>query len=52
MNGNVLVALMGLVVLGVLGIIALATKGRLHWESRTAKRTNKVEIEGSAEGPP
>jgi hypothetical protein len=41
-----LVALVGVVVLGVLGVLALTKKGRVHWESHTDNSTHKVQIEG------
>jgi hypothetical protein len=41
-----LVALVGMVVLGVLGVIALTKKGRVSWESHTDNSTHKVRIEG------
>lgn len=41
-----LVALVSVVVLGVLGVIALTKKGRIHWESHTDNSINKVDIEG------
>jgi hypothetical protein len=37
---TVLVTVVGLLVLGILGIIALSRKGRIKWQS------GKVEIEG------
>ncbi len=46
MDGTVLVAVVGLLVLGVLGVLALTKKGRVHWESHTDNSTHKVEIEG------
>lgn len=50
MDGAVLVALMGLLVLGVLGIVALTKKGRIQWDSHTDNSVTKVEIDG--ETPP
>ena len=46
MDGTVLVALVGVLVLGVLGVLALTKRGRLRWESQIHDSTHKVEIEG------
>ena len=53
MDGFVLVALVGLLVLGILGVIALSKKGRIDWEMQTGDRVKtKVAIDGSAQGKP
>jgi hypothetical protein len=46
MDGMNLVALVGVVVVGVLGVLAFTMGGRLRWESKTHAATHKVEIEG------
>lgn len=48
MDGSVLVALVGLLVLGVLGVIALAKGGRINLESHAGDKLNKVKLEGGA----
>jgi len=52
MDGTVLVSLVGLLVLGMLGVIALTKKGRISWESHTDNSVNKVEIEGGTKRKP
>jgi len=52
MDGTTLVALVGLLVLGILGVIALTKKGRVTWESHTDNSIKKIEIEGRAQRDP